>query len=351
VKTSTNPSRVAVVAGATGMVGRGLAMSLREQGWNVIALSRTPRDFGPSIRSVSVDLLDQTSVDKIERDVTDATHIFYAARAMHADDGAESVSDNASMLRNLIDKIELCAPALRHVHVVQGMKYYGIHLGKFKTPARESYPRLSSEHFYYAQEDALLEAQRGKQWTWTASRPHSTYNADPAIGRNIVLVVASFAAILKELGLPLTFPGRPGHYTCLYQLTHSGLLARAITWMATEERCSNQAFNVVNGDYFRWENIWPRIADYFEMPLGVVEPIEIEKTMRTHEAVWQSMIQRYGLMQRSINWRYADWLFRTEFDVMSSMTKAREFGFDGFVNSEESIFSLFDRFRELKAIP
>ena len=45
-------------------------------------------------------------------------------------------------------------------------------------------------------------------------------------------------------------------------------LAAAIVWMATEEGCANQVFNVTNGDYYRWENLWPRIADHF----GVVYP-------------------------------------------------------------------------------
>lgn len=31
-------------------------------------------------------------------------------------------------------------------------------------------------------------------------------------------------------------------------------------WAATEPRSPNQAYNVSNGDYFRWRNAWPKSA-------------------------------------------------------------------------------------------
>jgi hypothetical protein len=32
-----------------------------------------------------------------------------------------------------------------------------------------------------------------------------------------------------------------------------------------EENCDGQAFNITNGDFNRWENIWPRLAEFFKM--------------------------------------------------------------------------------------
>ena len=57
--------------------------------------------------------------------------------------------------------------------------------------------------------------------------------------------------------------GTPGNYTALYQCTDSGLLARAIVWMATTAKCANEAFNITNGDLIRWENLWPKFARFF----------------------------------------------------------------------------------------
>ncbi len=45
------------------------------------------------------------------------------------------------MLVNSVSAIERTAPGLERVVLVTGTKYYGSHLGPFKTPAREDDPR------------------------------------------------------------------------------------------------------------------------------------------------------------------------------------------------------------------
>jgi hypothetical protein len=67
----------------------------------------------------------------------------------------------------------------------------------------------------------------------------------------LTLAIAVNASISKALGLPLSFPGKPGAYTTLYQCTDAALLAKSIEWMATETKCANQAFNITNGDLIR----------------------------------------------------------------------------------------------------
>src|SRR5262245_33809425 len=84
---------------------------------------------------------------------------------------------------------------------------------------------------------------------------------------------------MKELGLPLRFPGKPGAYDTLYQVTESTHFANAAFWAATEKRCGNQAFNITNGDYFRWRNLWPEIAAVFEMPVSDPQTISLVQYM------------------------------------------------------------------------
>ena len=71
---------------------------------------------------------------------------------------------------------------------------------------------------------------------------------------NLTLAIAVYANICKALRLPLSFPGKPGAYTALYQCTDAALLAKAVEWMATDPKCANQAFNITNGDLIRWQN-------------------------------------------------------------------------------------------------
>ena len=85
------------------------------------------------------------------------------------------------------------------------------------------------------------------------------------IPMNLAMVIAVYATISKHLGVPLRFPGKPGAYHSLIEMTDAGLLARAMVWAATDPRAANQAYNINNGDLFRWEEMWPKLAGYFDL--------------------------------------------------------------------------------------
>ncbi len=74
---------------------------------------------------------------------------------------------------------------------------------------------------------------------------------------NLISILGVYATLSRELGLPLRFPGKPGAFTAISQTTDAGLLARAMTFIATSAVCANQAFNITNGDFFRYQNLWP----------------------------------------------------------------------------------------------
>ena len=45
-------------------------------------------------------------------------------------------------------------------------------------------------------------------------------------------------------------------------MTDAGLLAEQMVWAATDPAGADEAFNIVNGDVFRWRWMWPRLAAY-----------------------------------------------------------------------------------------
>ena len=77
---------------------------------------------------------------------------------------------------------------------------------------------------------------------------------------NLIMVIGVYAAISKELGLPLRFPGPEPAYRALYQVTSADILAKATAWAGETASAANEAFNITNGDYFRWQFMWPKIA-------------------------------------------------------------------------------------------
>ncbi len=105
--------------------------------------------------------------------------------------------------------------------------------------------------------------------------------------------IAVYAAISKELGLPLRFPGKPGAYGTIYQVTESSHFASAALWAATEKRAANQAYNITNGDYFRWRNVWPRIAQVFDMKVGELQTISLTQQMADKADLWAAMTKKY----------------------------------------------------------
>ena len=135
---------------------------------------------------------------------------------------------------------------------MQGYKVYGAHLGPFATPAREDDPPHMPPEFNVDQQQFLERRQAGASWTWSALRPSVVAGVGLGNPMNLAMVIAVYASISKELGVPLRFPGKPGAYTSLIEMTDAGLLAKATVWAATNPEGRNQAYNITNGDLFRW---------------------------------------------------------------------------------------------------
>ena len=346
--------RVALVAGATGLIGRRLAAHLQRLGWEVIGLCRRPVP-GAAVPLIGVDLTDLANCRSKLAGLEDVTHVFYTARYDHPEGVTESVDINAAMLRNLVEALEPVAGGLRHVHAVHGTKYYGHHVGPIAVPAREDDPRAAAPNFYYLQEDTLRERQRGKRWTYSTSRPHTYCDASWSEPRNIGLLIAVYAAVLHELGLPLGYPGTEKSFGVATQFTALPLLARALAWMATEPRCANQAYNIVNGDAPRWSELWPRFAAYFGMPAGPAEPIRLADTMADKDGVWQAVIRKHGLrptaLQSLVRWSYGNYVFAPEWDIISDASKARSHGFAETVDSGKMFLDIFEHLRAGKIVP
>jgi nucleoside-diphosphate-sugar epimerase len=260
----------AVVAGALGVIGRTLVEHLCDRDWEVVGLSRRCPDFDTPARFLAVDLLDREAAEATLSSISDATHLFFAA-FQYRTSWVEHTAPNLALLVNTVEALARASPTLVHVNLAQGTKFYGAHLGPFKTPARESDPPHMSPSFYLEQQ-RWLEAHAGR-WAWSAVRPHTVCGYARGNPMNLINVIAAYALISKELGLPLRYPGKEGAYRSVYQLSDARLLARAMEWCALSPAARNEAFNVTNGDYMRWENVWPRIAEFFDMPVGPVQTI------------------------------------------------------------------------------
>ena len=349
--------RTAVVVGAQGVIGRYIVEKLAAlPDWSVVGLSRRRGTDAPRVKHISVDLLDQADARAKLAGLKDVTHVFFAAfqpGSGPAADYAKNISANLALLTHSVQAIDQASSKLERVVLVTGTKYYGSHLGPFKTPAKEDDPRHDGTNYYFDQIDWLTGYKKGKRWSWTELRPQTLCGFAPGTAMSIVSVIAVYAAVRKALGLPLAFPGKA--WTSLYQVTESAHIAEAAHWAATEPRCANQAYNITNGDFFRWLNLWPRIAQVFEMPYGEPQTISLVAHMADKGPLWEEMTRRHGLKpyryEELVAWPFGDYVFGCDWDVMTSTTKARLHGFHDLVDSEEMFVRLLAQFRAERIVP
>jgi nucleoside-diphosphate-sugar epimerase len=347
-------SKTALVLGGTGMVGSNLLRLLdAAEDWTAIAVSRRAPSFATRARHIACDMSDVEDCRSKLAGLAAVTHVFYCGHVPGIE-WVSKASRDADLLQNAVTVLEPRLPQLRHVCLLQGSKYYGRHLGPFKTPAKESDPRHMPPNFYYTQQDFLVQLSRGKSWSWSCPRPHIVCGYAES-DLNLVKPIAVYAVVSKALGLPLRYPGNPAAYQALHCATDVGLLARAMVWMSTTSACAGEAFNVVNGDCFRWQHLWPKFAEYFGMELGPVQEISLTRMMADKEALWNEVVRKNDLVpnpwNRVADWAYADYAFAPHWDIILDTTKLRKFGFHDFVDTEEMFFRLFDEFRRIRFIP
>lgn len=355
--------KTALVIGVSGMIGGNTARELLAEGWTVYGLSRNPTNDTavPGVKPVAADLLDAQSVKTALKDVA-PSHVFFATWTRRATE-AENIEVNSAMVRNVLDAL---APhkSVQHVDLVTGLKHY---LGPFDayvsgglrptTPLREEQPRLDLPNFYYAQEDEVYAAAERDGFTWTVQRPHTVIGKAVGNAMNMGSTLAVYASICKETGRKFRWPGSEGQWNGICDVTDARVLAKHLVWAATAESARNEAFNVVNGDYFRWSWLWPRIAGWFGVEWigwdGAVHPLEAE--MADAPEIWAGMVKKYGLKEPNLDRLASAW--HTDLDlgrpieIMTDMTKSREAGFLVFQSTEKSFTDLFAQLRQEKLVP
>ena len=353
---SISEPSVLLVAGATGAAAsRLVALAAGTPGWRVLGLCRTPPEIGAEgVQYLSADLADAGGCREAVRRAAPqgVTHAVYAARAAFGEGGVEDVPANVAMLRGLVDAAE--GPALRHVHLVEGTKWYGMHIGPYPTPADEDDPRHLPPNFYYDQQDLLAARAAQGGWAWSASRPAFIVDVAPGRARNLVSTLGAYAAICRELGVPLDFPGSEAAFRSLVEVTDAGLLARAVFWMLQAPGAANRAFNVTNGDVFRFARLWPRLAAAFALPCGVVRPMKLAAWMADKEPVWQRIVARHGLrlkLAQVARWDFADFALGLEHDLCAATTRLRQAGFGECLDTPAHLLGQLAAYRAAAVLP
>src|SRR3981081_1174167 len=117
--------------------------------------------------------------------------------------------------------------------------------------------------------------------------------------------------------------------------------------MAPDPKCANQAFNITNSDLIRWQNLWPKFANFFGMELAPPRHINLARPMADKGPIWQKIVEENGLQKFRFEeiaaWGYPDGVFASDYDIVSDTSKARRFGFhDAELVTKDELFRRAD---------
>lgn len=363
---------VAVVFGATGLVGRELVRRLiSKPKWKVYGIARrfdsTPIQT-PNYIFISCDLLNaQETVQKLSSAAKEVTHVFWVTWAgQYPLDSKECLEQNSTMMSNALNAILPKNKALKHVSVQTGMKHY-VSLAKGENANElclydEDFPRVKNGcNFYYALEDLIKEKLDGKV-AWSVLRPGLIMGSSNRTLYNVMGCLCVYGSICKYLNLPFVFGGSR---ECWEEVCIDGSDARLVAehhiWAATNDQLlsvDGQAFNSTNGLDFTWKEIWPVLAE----KLQVRVPNEMfsndfwfAKAMNDKKKVWQEIVVRKGLVESEIedlaNWDFLDVLFRCPVKLLGKRDKADRLGFTMRYKALESMLYWIDSMKNDTLIP
>ncbi|KAE8657061.1 3-oxo-Delta(4,5)-steroid 5-beta-reductase [Hibiscus syriacus] len=362
---------VGLVIGVTGIVGNSLAEILPLSDtpggpWKVYGVARRPRpnwNTDHPIEYIQCDISDPMETESTLSQLTDVTHIFYVSWISRSSE-AENCEVNGSMLRNVLRSVIPNAPNLRHICLKTGGKHY---IGPFELfgkiqphdpPYSEDLPRLNAPNFYYTQEDILFEEIEKKETlTWSVHRPTNIFGFSPYSLMNLVGSLCVYAAICKHEGKPLLFPGSKAAWNCYSEASDADLIAEQQIWAVVDPYAKNEAFNVSNGDVFKWKHLWTVFAEQFGIEqFGFVEGENrgLQEMMKGKESLWEEIVKENQLQKTSLEevgqWWFVDLLLSVEMPLMS-MNKSKEHGFVGFRNSRKSFVTWIDKVKAYKIVP
>ncbi|KAI9797965.1 MAG: hypothetical protein M1833_005021 [Piccolia ochrophora] len=394
----------AIVTGATGILGREIVSALGKdpKTWTTVhALSRSAKETYPAnVKHDAVDLTGSAEDLAKQLEGVEAEYLFFAAY-LQKDTDEEDWDANGAMLENFLNALALTGAEakLKRVVLTTGAKQYGVHLGAPKNPMEESDPWVDGPdrplNFYYNQQRILKKAAEGKSWDWVVTYPNDVIGVAKGNFMNLSTSLGLYCAITKELGRTLVFPGSKAFYTRFDCFTYSKLHADFNLWAATEPKAGNQAFNVVNGDAESWQNMWPKVArhfglkipeDQFAVPSGdsstmklaerppiadvaadrglvgrveqglVEQHIDLTKWSQKDEVkdAWSRLAERDGLDSQAFEkatWGFLGFVLGRNYDLVISMSKARRFGWTGYVDTWDALSTTFEDLEEEKILP
>ncbi|RVX70234.1 hypothetical protein B0A52_05567 [Exophiala mesophila] len=390
----------AIVVGASGQSGQPVVdvLSAHSNRWEkVYALSRRPPTTdAKSVEHIPVDLLwePEQVASVLRQHEVQADYIFYFGYVQVARPDTDSevfgnpdhlAETNGRLFENFLLALDLANIQPKRIVLQTGGKNYGVHQGHVNVPLTEGAARVELEpNFYYTQEDLLVK--------YIMTHPGASYNvtmpqwilaAVAGTDMTIFYPLAVYASIQRKLLQPLEYPGDLTSWDNNHPISTGFILGTFYEWLVVTEGTAGESFNITDGSEFTFGKLWPIMASWFGLewrppqengsyhevelpfvprgygPKGKLRStfnfIEWAKRPATRQA-WVELKEEHKLNTNPLEnpektFAFLQFALELTWSWQTSMNKARKFGWHGYVDSIESIHSVFQKFTVMKMIP
>ena len=286
--------------------------------------------------------------------LTDVTHIFYAGLSGGVE--AENVEGNLALVTNSVGVIEPISPTLERVLLVQGGKYYGVHLGPHKTPSKETDPRHLPPNFYYNQQDFIADLQQGKSWNYTILRAGGGGRLCRGHPPQHRLARRGLRVRVQGHGRAAQLSGAGGGVYRLQQVRRCQA-ARPLRRLGRgQPRLRRRG---VQRDQRLGHALVQPVAGLhrvFRLPAGRGDA---DEARRLHGGQGPRLGTRSRATTSSRRWLtptsaiggFADWNFGRTWDTILEDTKRLQYGFTEAIDTEQNFIEIFDDMRAARVIP
>lgn len=207
-------------------------------------------------------------------------------------------------------------------------------------------------------------------------------------GMSMALTVAIYFLTCRELGQIPMFPGNKFFYNAVDDVSYAPSIADMSVWASTNEHTKNEAFSHNNGDYIVWKYFWARLGEHFGMEVGrhtknfcnsVTKPdvsqipevsdsewtasgetqkmesqIQMVEWAKDKKPVWERVVAKNGGNPEAFDWAtwdILDWGLGESWLAMTTVAKARKFGWTRFDDTYDTWIQTFRSFENAGVLP
>ncbi|KAH9232667.1 hypothetical protein K456DRAFT_1763000 [Colletotrichum gloeosporioides 23] len=378
----------AIVTGATGILGREIVKVLSSNPEEWLKTRSKKEDFPQNVVQRHLDLCATPEEMARELQGVEADYVFFAAY-LEQDTEAKASKVNGDMLDAFLKALVLNDSASKIKRIILASRGRAVRV-KLLLPSA-------------AHPSRLLRSPSHPGISWVVTYPNEVIGFAKGNFMNFGTAVAIYAAVQRELGSnELVFPGAEDFYTRVTTFSDARLHGQFCRWAALAPEAANLSFNVVNGDAASWQDLWPRVARYFSLhvpadqftrpapaaserklaartpfslsaeAIGVatssvsgeqkqeqshirqrIDLVEWSRSGEVQEA-WRRLAAREGLDGDALDrasWAFAGFAWGRDYDVVLSMSRARQLGWTGYVDSWDGFETVFRGLADAKVIP